>query len=276
MKKFECKSGAANCPALEDQSMEFCTSCGEWLGLSLQDLEKENSIQEDVIRRTTRVPEQLLNKPLSTYGATPLPSRKEVPGIRAVFFLTFLIPVIALASYFYNLNISEEIIEQVEVVQQITTTSSTTTVQDILRKAYPIGCSASSSYGDGDGYSCENLYDQDPSSWQDNTLQCKDGWVEFSFAQEIYIDFIVFQNLEDSKSFKRNFKARDIAITTTDSEFLFNKELENDNTSQWIDINQTTSYLKIDILSAFPGEDVGTNEAFDECAIQEITFYGRG
>ena len=54
MKKFECKSGAANCPALEDQSMEFCTSCGEWLGLSLQDLEKENSIQEDEIRRTTR------------------------------------------------------------------------------------------------------------------------------------------------------------------------------------------------------------------------------
>ena len=158
----------------------------------------------------------------------------------------------------------------------ITTTSSTTTVQDILRKAYPISCSASSSYNDGDGYSCENLYDQDPSSWQDNTLQCKDGWIEFSFAQEIYIDFIVFQNVEDSKSFKRNFKARDIAITTNDSEFLLNKELENDNTSQWIDINQTTSYLKIDILSAFPGEDVGTNEAFDECAIQEITFYGRG
>ena len=272
MEKIECKS----CSAVVDKSIEFCSSCGDWLGLSLQDMEKENSTQEEKIQRTTRVPEQLLNKPLSTYGATPLPSRKEVPGIRAVFFLTFLIPVIALASYFYNLNISEEVIEQVEVVQQITTTSSTTTVQDILRKAYPIGCSASSSYRDGDGYSCENLYDQDPSSWQDNTLQCKDGWIEFSFAQEIYIDFIVFQNVEDSKSFKRNFKARDIAITTNDSEFLLNKELENDNTSQWIDINQTTSYLKIDILSAFPGEDVGTNEAFDECAIQEITFYGRG
>ena len=51
---------------------------------------------------------------------------------------------------------------------------------------------------------------------------------------------------------------------------------DSGNTSQWIDINQTTSYLKIDILSAFPGEDVGTNQAFDECAIQEITFYGRG
>ena len=272
MEKIECKS----CSAVVDKSIEFCSSCGDWLGLSLQDMEKESSTQEEKIQRTTRVPEQLLNKPLSTYGATPMPSRKEVPGIRAVFFLTFLIPVIALASYFYNLNVSEEVIEQVEVVQQITTTSSTTTVQSILQKQYPINCSSSSSYNNGDGWSCENLYDGDPSSWQDNSLQCQDGWVEFSFSQELYIEFLVFQNVEDSKSFSRNFKARDILITTTDSEFLLNKELENDNTSQWIDINATTSYLKIDILSAYPGEEVSGSQPFEECAIQEITFYGRG
>jgi len=272
MEKIECKS----CSAVVDKSIEFCSSCGDWLGLSLQDMEKENSNQEEKIQRTTRVPEQLLNKPLSTYGATPMPSRKEVPGIRAVFFLTFLIPVIALASYFYNSNISEEVIEQVEVVQQITTTSSTTTIQSILQKQYPINCSSSSSYNNGDGWSCENLYDGDPSSWQDNSLQCQDGWVEFSFSQELYIEFLVFQNVEDSKSFSRNFKARDILITTTDSEFLLNKELENDNTSQWIDINATTSYLKIDILSAYPGEEVSGSQPFEECAIQEITFYGRG
>jgi len=272
MEKIECKS----CSAVVDKSIEFCSSCGDWLGLSLKDMEKENPTQEDKIQRRIKVPEELLNKPLSTYGATPLPSRKEVPGIRAVFFLTFLIPVIALASYFYNLNVSEEVIEQVEVIQQSTTTSSTTTVQSILRKAYPISCSASSSYNDGDGYSCENLYDGDPSSWQDNALQCKDGWIEFSFAQEIFIDFIVFQNVEDSKSFKRNFKARDILITTNDIEWSLDKELSNENGSQWVDIKQTTSYLKIDILSAYPGEEVGTNDSFDECAIQEILFYGRG
>ena len=272
MEKIECKS----CSAVVDKSIEFCSSCGDWLGLSLQDIKKENSTQEDKTQRRTKVPEELLNKPLSTYGATPLPSRKEVPGIRAVFFLTFLIPVIALASYFYNLNVSEEVIEQIEVVQQSTTTSSTTTIQSILEKQYPINCSASSSYNNGDGWSCENLYDGDPSSWQDNSLQCEDGWVEFSFAKELYIEFLVFQNVVDSKSFARNFKARDILITTNETEFLLNKELENDNTSQWIDINATTSYLKIDILSAFPGEEVSGSQPFEECAIQEITFYGRG
>ena len=87
---------------------------------------------------------------------------------------------------------------------------------------------------------------------------------------------LVFQNVEDSKSFSRNFKARDILITTNDSEFLLNKELENDNTSQWVDVNTTTSYLKIDILSSYPGIEVSGSDPFDECAIQEITFYGRG
>ena len=59
MEKIECKS----CSAVVDKSIEFCSSCGDWLGLSLQDMEKENSNQEEKIQRTTRVPEQLLNKP---------------------------------------------------------------------------------------------------------------------------------------------------------------------------------------------------------------------
>jgi len=54
-------------------------------------------------------------------------------------------------------------------------------------------------------------------------------------------------------------------------------ELENQNTStQWIDLNTTTSVITIQILSAYPGEEVNGAEAFPECAIQEITFYGRG
>ena len=51
---------------------------------------------------------------------------------------------------------------------------------------------------------------------------------------------------------------------------------DSDNTSQWVDVNTTTSYLKIDILSSYPGIEVGGSNPFDECAIQEITFYGRG
>jgi hypothetical protein len=239
-------------------------------------MESKDSNQSVKIERTKKAPERLLNKPLSTYGATPLPSRKEVPGMRAVFFLTVLIPAIALASYLYNSNIAEEVVEETKIIQQSTTSTTSTTVVSVLQKQYPISCSASSFYNNGDGWSCENLYDGDKSTWQDNSLACKDGWIEFNFAKELYIEFLVFQNVEDSKSFTRNHKVRDILITTSDSQFSLDKELENDNTSQWIDVNATTSYLKIDILSAYPGEEISGSQPFEECAIQEITFYGRG
>ena len=273
MEKIECKS----CSAIVDKELEFCSSCGDWLGLSLKDVESKDSSQTEKIERTKRAPEQLLNKPLSTYGATPMPSRKDVPGMRAELFLTVLIPAIALASYLYNSTIAEEVIEETQIIQQSTTSTTTTTVKTTLEKQIPISCSASSFYSNSNGWSCENIYDRTPASWQDNSLACEDGWLEFNFAKDIYIEFIVFQNVEDTKSFKRNYKARDILITTNNSNFLLNKELENENTaSQWIDINDTTSYLRIDILSAYPGEEVSGSQPFDECAIQEITFYGRG
>ena len=272
MEKIECKS----CSAIVDRELEFCSSCGDWLGLSLKDMEGKDTSQTEKIERTKRAPEQLLNKPLSTYGATPMPSRKEVPGMRAVVFLTVLIPAIALASYFYNSSIAEEVVEEKQIIQQSTTSTTSTTVVSVLQKQYPISCSASSSYNSGDGWSCENLYDGDKSTWQDNSLACEDGWIEFNFAKELYIEFLVFQNVEDSKSFTRNHKVRDILITTSDNQFSLDKEVENDNTSQWIDINAKTSYLKIDILSAYPAEEISGSQPFDECAIQEITFYGRG
>ena len=68
----------------------------------------------------------------------------------------------------------------------------------------------------------------------------------------------------------------DIEITSNDSVLILSKELQNDNNSQWIDVNTTTSYIRIDILSAYPGEEVSGSQPFDECAIEEITFYGRG
>ena len=274
MKKFECKSGAANCPAVDDPTMEFCTSCGEWLGLSLHDIENSTENTEPKITRRVRPPQELLSQPLSNYGATTLPTRNEVPGIRAVFFLAIIIPLIAAASYYYNQNIAEEVIEEIQVVEQSTTTSTSTTIQSLLQLQYPFSCYASSSLGDG--WSCEKIYDDEPSSWQDNGLECANATLEFTFSKDIYFQFLTYENIEDSKSFKRNFKPRDILITTEEEGFSIEYELENQNTSsQWIDLNTTSSVITIQILSAYPGEEVNGAEPFPECAIQEITFYGR-
>ncbi len=239
MEKVECKA----CSATVDKSIEFCSSCGEWLGLSIKDIENSDAKTEPEVTRRVRPPEELLSQPLSNYGATSLPTRNEVPGIRAVFFLAIIIPLIAAASYYYNQNIAEEVIEEIQVVEQSTTTSTSTTVQSLLQLQYPFSCSSSSSLGEG--WSCEKIYDDEPSSWQDNGLE--------------------------------NFKPRDILITSEEEGFSIEYELENQNTSsQWIDLNTSSSVITIQILSAYPGEEVNGAEPFLECSIQEITFYGRG
>ena len=271
MEKVECKA----CSATVDRSIEFCSSCGEWLGLSIKDIENTDAKTKPEVTRRVRPPEELLSQPLSNYGATSLPTRNEVPGIRAVFFLAIIIPLIAAASYYYNQNIAEKVIEEIQVVEQSTTTSTLTTVQSLMKRQFPFSCSASSSLGDG--WSCEKIYDNEPSSWQDKSLECADATLEFTFSKDVYFEFLTYENLDDSKSFKRNFKPRDILITSEEEGFSIEYELENQNTStQWIDLNTTTSVITIQILSAYPGEEVNGAEAFPECAIQEITFYGRG
>ena len=85
-----------------------------------------------------------------------------------------------------------------------------------------------------------------------------------------------FLKIKSQKLFKRNFKVRDIQVTTDENSILIEKELQNNNGQQWIDINSTTATLRIDILSAYSGEDIGNSNAFKECAIQELTFFGKG
>ena len=295
MENITCKA----CQAVVNKKLEFCSSCGEWLGLKIEDIESKSNLEEDRFNKRTRVPQircsncgnnnlpsvrncrdcgNPLVRPLSTYGASELPNRKEVPGIRAVFFLALIIPLIAGASYFYNTRVAEEVIEEIEIVEQTTIPTTSTTVQSMLKLQKPVSCAASTTYESGNSgdFSCENLFDNDYTMWQDNSLQCKDGWLEFTFSDEIFIEFIVVQNAEKSTSFKRNYKIRDLLITGNDPELEIQKELENDNFEQWVDVNSTTSYLRIDFLSAYPGEDLNGQNAFDECAIQEIKFFGKG
>ena len=290
MENIICKA----CSARIEQDLEFCSSCGEWLGLKMED-NKENDISEPTPSVRNRVPQikcsscNALNvpsiknckecgnpliKPLSSYGAANLPNRKEVPGIRAVFFLALIVPLIAGASFFYNSRIADDVIEEIAAVEQTTSTSSTTTIKTVLQKMYPVSCMSSSQLSEE--YSCENLYDGTLKSWQDNVLECEDGYLEFTFKNPMYLEFIVFQNLESTNSFKRNFRVRDIQVTTDQSSILIEKEMQNNNGQQWIDVNSTTATIRIDILSAYSGEDIGNSNSFKECAIQELTFYGKG
>ena len=272
MENITCKG----CQATVNKSLEFCSSCGEWLGLKLEEVVEEVSLENTSEAKRMRI-EKLLDlpvKPLSNYGATNLPNRKEVPGVRAVFFLALIVPIIAGASFFYNNQIAEEVVEEIQIAQETVITTTSTSLPGRLKTFKPISCMASSKFGDG--FSCENLYDGSNSMWQDKSLSCENAILEFEFENDIFWDFIVIQNAEKSSSFIRNYKPRNIRVTTSDEEFLLDKELENDNFQQWISLNTSGSKIKIEILSAYPGEDLNSQKAFSECAIQEITFWGLG
>ena len=158
MENITCKG----CQATVDVNLEFCSSCGEWLGLKLLDLPV---------------------KPLSNYGATNLPNRKEVPGIRAVFFLALIVPLIAGASFFYNSRVADEVIEEIAIIEQTTITSTSTTIEGKLKFFKPISCSSSSNFSDD--FLCSNLYDDSPSTWQDAQQSCADAFLEFEFDRPI-------------------------------------------------------------------------------------------
>ena len=73
----------------------------------------------------------------------------------------------------------------------------------------------------------------------------------------------------------KNFKIRDINITTENPEFIIEKELQNNQSQQWVSFDTVSSKIRIEVISAYPGEELNGQKAFKECAIQEISFLGR-
>ena len=182
MENITCKA----CQATVDKKLEFCSSCGEWLGLKIEDFKSEPTEDESRFQKRTRVPQircsncgnsnipsvkncrdcgAPLVRPLSSYGAAELPNRKEVPGIRAVFFLALIIPLITGGSYLYNTRVAEEVIQEIEIVEQTTIPSTTTTLEGKLKIWKPVSCTASSTYDSANtgDFSCEDYV----SEWTD-------------------------------------------------------------------------------------------------------------
>ena len=164
-------------------------------------------------------------------------------------------------------------IEEIAVIDQTTIPSTSTTIEGKLKFFKPISCSSSSNFSDD--FLCSNLYDDSPSTWQDAEQSCADAFLEFEFDRPISWDTIIIQNPEKSTTFIKNFKIRDINITTENPEFIIEKELQNNQSQQWVSFDTVSSKIRIEVISAYPGEELNGQKAFKECAIQEISFLGR-
>ena len=142
----------------------------------------------------------------------------------------------------------------------------------VLEKKHPSGCDSTSSLSEE--YSCSNLFDNLDTVWQSSSNICQDETITFTFKEPIFLEFMVFQNPESTKVFEEGIIVATLGITSDNgSKYFVSKELEYDNTSQWIDINSEILYdLTLKIVRNYP-QNIDNQES--RCAIQEVIFYGR-
>ena len=141
-----------------------------------------------------------------------------------------------------------------------------------LEKKYPSGCDSTSDISEE--YSCTNLFDNLDTVWQSSSNICQEETITFTFKEPIFLEFMVFQNPESTKLFEESIIVATLGITIdNEPKYFISKELEHDNTSQWIDINSEILYdLTLKIIKNYP-QNIDNQES--KCTIQEVIFYGR-
>ena len=141
-----------------------------------------------------------------------------------------------------------------------------------LEKKYPSGCDSTSDLSEE--YSCSNLFDNLDTVWQSSSNICQEEKITFTFKEPIFLEFLVFQNPASTTVFEESIIVATLGITSdNESKYFVSKELEHDNTSQWIDINSEILYdLTLKIVKNYP-QNIDNQES--KCAIQEVIFYGR-
>ena len=139
-----------------------------------------------------------------------------------------------------------------------------------LEKKYPSGCDSTPS---GE-YSCSNLFDNLDTVWQSSSNICQEETITFTFKEPIFLEFMVFQNPESTTVLEESIIVATLGITSdNESKYFVSKELEYDNTSQWIDINSEILYdLTLKFVRNYP-QNIDNQES--RCTIQEVIFYGR-
>jgi hypothetical protein len=136
----------------------------------------------------------------------------------------------------------------------------------ILRKLTPVYCESANTLNDD--YSCKNLIQENVLGWK-SIDNCKDEWITFTFDQEYYVEFIVFENFQLDSQFMKTDKIEKLTISLPNRNLTpVTFELNNNKDSQWVDLNSHTDEIKFSVDSSY------NNTTTVPCGIQTITFFG--
>lgn len=185
-------------------------------------------------------------------------------GFILIYILSISFSALLISSESHKSSINIKNIEEI---------SSEMSEEKILKIFFPSDCLASSTLSDQ--YSCSNLYDDQYNFWSDDHNSCSvPTWIRFYFEKEFYLEFIVLQQIEDPDLYDTRVKIHEYRIQTSSFEYHLGT-LENDTYSQWLDINENTTSLEIEVLSTHLPVKYNSLSETNNCVLQEITFYGR-
>lgn len=202
----------------------------------------------------------------------PAPPARSTAGGRALGVLAAVVLVVALVALMMNIFGGDG---EAEVTGPETSTSTTSAaVVAPPEEITPTSVNASSELNESFGP--ENLIDGDPETrWNDNSLRGVGAWLEFTFSPAVQITEIVFQNVEDDESFKRNYKIQGYQIEVNDLNVPISGRLLNSNEPQRVKIASLETFnLKIFVTTTHLAEPVGENPPFSELALQGVQFFG--
>lgn len=181
-------------------------------------------------------------------------------------FVLFYILSISFLSLLISINSTSSVVKQADNSEEA-----------ILQMIYPVKCSSSSTLSDE--YSCENLYDSDNTYWSDDRNSCSlPTWIHFTFEEDIFLEFIVIQNVENSDLFNTRYNIKEFRLRTYNQgidESPVMRILEDNNISQWFDIYENVNKIKIEVFNAYPPTKYLDLSETKSCVLQDIRFYGR-
>ena len=142
--------------------------------------------------------------------------------------------------------------------------------ESILQLITPFSCISSSDFIENNF--CEELYYNNyyGEGWVTADEICYKEYITFDFKKSIYLEFMVIQNFEIDNRFQQYDKVKDLNIIYSSNRIkpqLF--QMENNNISQWIDLNQETSSVSLEIKSSYK------NPENSQCGIGSVSFYDR-
>lgn len=293
----------SNCGAnFEDQ--QFCPDCGQWvdpldethfeefsLGDSppVDDDEQSRVVPGDVpMRQLVSCPScgsanPAHNRHCEECGAritqgplpvAPQPMIRTTAGARALAVILGVVAVVAVLAFAWNAIFGGD----GDTAPDDTSTTSTSQAPAASQQFDPISVICSSTLDvSGGSFACDNLVDGTDRYWNDQSAQGRDAVIEFTFAEPIAIEQIVFKNVVDDEAFRKNYRVQGFEITTDDlPDRPFIDQLRDDNGSQLILLaTLRTRILIFKVTSTYPAEAVAGETPFNELAISEFEFYGR-